>query len=189
MFDLILKVLELVVNKLPDVDIAARKKRTFARSLMVLHECSIQIVENGREILDALDVYRESEQIDKKRLVELIAIQEGLIDRVSAILADQKYADVLKAKLPFLLSAQVFEEKKARIEPIRLFFAFHLVPDFMESGVAQRLEQDLFEYHYGIRAPGKKMNRRYRSLLDDIETSAKRLKLFVDRVFDVDEFL
>ena len=122
MFDLILKVFELVVNKLPDVDIAARKKRTFARSLMVLHECSIQIVENGREILDALDVYRESEQIDKKRLVELIAIQEGLIDRVSAILADQKYADVLKAKLPFLLSAQVFEEKKARIEPIRLFF-------------------------------------------------------------------
>jgi len=189
MFDQFLKLIELILGKLPDLDLGHRRKREFARSLIDLHGRSLQIVTNGREILDNLDRYRDTGDVEPEHLISLIAAQEALIQQVSALLEDHKYANVLKAKLPFVLPLQTYKDKKAGLQKIRVYFSFHLVPNYLDCGVAEQLRQDVFEYGFEMHPPSEKLSRHNREVLADLEASSRRLGQFLDRSFDVEDLL
>ena len=192
MFDQILKLIELVLGRLPDLNYSGLRKRAFGKSLLQLHAQLLKISENGDELLTMLDEYRRTEALDAARLESLISDQERLIADVSELVESNKYVDVLNIKLPYLLPMQVISEKKRQLADIRVWLDFRLTPASLSVARDFGVHTALREYRkdgYALRAPSEAYIRIGNEMVGKIRDNCEQLRQFLDQSFSVDELL
>jgi len=189
MFDLFLKLLQMVISKLPGVDFSTGRLRKFARSLLVLHKNLLAVVDNGELIVSILECHARGERIDNNKLVDLISEQELLVDDILQFLEDNQYEMILKVKLPILFPVQVFHEKKCRLLTIHVWIQLLFSPGPFEKNPSQWLKLCFEKYGFPLKPTSEWALNYSRKNLEEIRSRCQNLRNFLDSSFDIEQLL
>jgi hypothetical protein len=192
MFDQVLTLIQLVLAKLPSINLVGARRRGFARSLLAIHSRLIELCDNGDRLLMLLDECRLTALVNEAKLDTLVLRQEELIAELIKLLKSEKYVDVLQVKLPHVRPVHLVAEKKAQVEQIRMWLELTTSLGSLlhvDDAPASTLLPEYRSFGYTFLAPNEVSVGTARAFVLRTRVACAELRSLIDQTFSIDDLL